>query len=337
MSFCILWIILILFLILIICGLSIYRNKKNNISKILEQFSLSPDAPTDTESTSSDLIGPHGVLQTLPHCNDLIFKDRKFPLCCPEEEFKQQKCLRAFPTSVYLEQEEDGTYVKSQFQKGPYTYNPLFPYARINLDESAAPGVAVKVLNLATHGVAGLLGLHNEGGNIYNWRRLESADIGTYPPGTGTESGKPITNWSNNNDILDRYMKNMTFGNDKKNKVCDKDNLTNCKALGKNRWEKIGKCPGEPNKSLFAYIDVTNTYNSLGRISPLKGLIASTGVDMLNLNPIHMAEDIYNTITNTSVCKETGWNKTQGAAIPPESHSYLASMTDADDEIKKNK
>jgi len=336
MSFCILWIILILFLILIIGGLSIYRNKKNNISKILEQFSLPPGADTDTEFTSSDLIGPNGVLQTLPHCDDLSVKDRKFPKCCPKEYQDQGKCLRAFPSSVYLKKDKNGNYVKTKYRTGKYTYNPLFPYARINLDEEEAPGVPMKVFNLVTHGIAGLLGLSNEGGNIYNWGRLESANIGTYPPG-GPEAGKPITNWSNNKDILERYMKNMTIGNDiSKSKRCSIQNPENCKALGQNRWEKIGKCPNDPRKDLFAYIDVTNTYNSVGKNNPLKGLFVNTGVDMFNLNPIHMGEDILKWVTNTGVCHETGWNNKEGARLPPPTHHYLTSMTDADDEILKN-
>jgi len=297
---------------------------------MFENFQINDGAVEDSkEYTSSDLIGPDGILQTLPNCLDLYGSDIKasFPNCCDDDSYDSGKCKRAFPKNVYLKMNKEGTPIPTKYRTADdskYGYNPLYPYSRVKISDDVP--ITRKILNVFSMIVAFVSGDVVKG-NIYNWGRIESAAMGTYPPVSGTNSGKEVTNWSNNKGLLDYYAKMVFLGKDKTGKNCSMENPDNCEPIGENRWEKIGECPNEPGKDLYTYIDVKNTYNLLSKAIP-KGLASGVVIDMLRLNPITFLEDAEKVLFgNTKCMPKTQWennagrdNKTDGG------HYYIPTL-----------
>jgi len=336
---------IIILLLVVIGALLIKRNKKNKFSKMFENFQINDEYNNDgPESTSSDLVGPGGILQTLPHCFDLWWKPKskkKFPLCCDDDSYEKGKCKRAFPRHIYTRKDIDENIISTKYRvtsaakDNLYQYNPLFPYSRINVKEPIS--MVTKLLNTTSMGMAALLNMGSVKmavGDVSNWGRLESATLGTFPPSADVDfRGKPVTNWSNNRDLMEYYMKIIALGKDKDGASlpCSIDNPENCESIGDNRWERIGVCPDDPDKDLYAYVDVKNTYNTLGKVIP-KGLAPGVAEDMLRLaNPFKLATDIEKVLLTNSKCMKTKWENKAGRKTHTDGdHHYIPYLTEGD-------
>ena len=297
---------LILILMLSIIGILLYLKIKNVSKSVNESFVINDnnynnnmeDEEGGYKTKSSGLIGDKGILQLLPHCYDITDPaKKKFPNCCDEVSFKDNKCNRLFPKFVYY-RKENNTWKQTKENKSGYTYNPLFPYSR-KKQGSVEYDKIFKGLDF--------LGLppcdDNSDGNpqlcshIEDIPRLQSATI----------DGDTIL--SNNAGIIINYMKNLTMGKNKsKDKQCSFSNPDNCVPIGVNRWEKIGKCPNDPQKDLYTYIDVQTKYSDLNNYLPdsvENGLLEGVIKDLYSLNPIDVALNLGKVVGNRNICMNT--------------------------------
>lgn len=114
---------------------------------------------------------------------------------------------------------------------------------------------------------------------------------------------------SNNTTIIKNYMKNLAMGkNRSKSQPCSISNPKNCVPIGVNRWQKIGKCPNDPEKDLYSYIDVQTKNSSLNEYIPdalENGLTEGVLKDLYSLNPIRLTEKIIRVIDSNNVCVNT--------------------------------
>ena len=124
----------ILICLLVIIGLLLYNKLNNNHTIISEQFIINDDFESKAGGTkSSGYIGENGVLQLLPHCNDIDPDTPKnFPNCCDDNSLKENKCNRLFPEYVVYKKDKNRNFVNNPENRNnkDYTYNPLFPYSR---------------------------------------------------------------------------------------------------------------------------------------------------------------------------------------------------------------
>ena len=289
--------ILIIFVLLLatISILLIKRNKKNKFIKLFEHYTIDDDSDYVNEGTdaipSSDLIGPKGVPQMLPHCNDLKESKRFFPNCCDDKSYKASKCYRLFPKNPVLRLDENGDWIPTNNRNdSKYVYNPLFPYAQT--DYTIDPNIPTRLLNKGVK-------FMNPDSSSWNLNRISSI---TMP----NNKGELVSNTSNNLDILKNYTKLVFFGKDKSStEPCDVTTGDNCVSIGSNRWQKIGKCPGS-NKDMYAYIDVNNFYNPYKTFIPIQsrnGLIESAVQDVFSW--IDIPGKFIDTIFGNSSCKLT--------------------------------
>ena len=284
--------IIVLLLLLIIILLMI-KNRKCRVSNYLEHFYLNDNDTkingTSSEcknndnqdvSCSSNLIGKDGVLQTLPHCNDIPYKNyplrgdkediknHTFPNCCDDESFETRKCNRLFPRNPVLVMAGD-KWVKagaSYRDDSKFIYNPIFPYSRKGIGFLDRPNPLTRLANKSVSRIT------NNEGSINNIGRIGPTTI----PGRDKTTQTTIND--NNMNILKDYAKDLTLGKDKNKKICTLSNPENCESMGTNRWEKIGKCSGTQSDK-WSYVDVKNS--NKGHI--FKGLIPNIGYDFLKI------------------------------------------------------
>ena len=103
-------------------------------------------------------------------------------------------------------------------------------------------------------------------------------------------------------------------------------NMKDCKSLGKNRWEYIGKCPNNKKISAHSYVDVQNKYidNALGKIIPGKGITSEIIKDITRFNPIDIGTNVIGMLSSTP-CINTTFNDDDKSKS---SHNYLQYATD---------
>jgi len=299
--------ILILLLLIIISVLLIKRNKQNNkknnhnnIYKLLEGFTAFIDDSNKVinvgkaSAPSSELIGKNGVLQTLPHCNDLK-PGSKYPDCCTQTDLKNGNCYRLFPKNPNLKRTADG----KGWQKAAgrddnkYIYNPLYPYART--DFRTNPGYPLKYI------YALMKYFFDPEITTLNLPRIDSVTI-------PDKDKNPINITDNSLHIIKNYMKLLTFGKDKSpTEPCNMITGKNCIPIGTNRWQKVGKCPNKPNKDMYAYIDIENKNNPLNMLYPnniTNGLSSNVIKDILTIG-LGVVPKLMHTIFSNSKCQKT--------------------------------
>lgn len=304
-SYCV--ILTILLLLATISFLLIKRNKKSKIIKLFEHFTIDDsskninDGDPRNHIKSSDLIGPKGVPQTLHHCDDLKKGSNKtFPNCCDDEHYKAEKCFRLFPKNPSLTLDKKGHWIKSDLTMGgptakklrndsKYIYNPLFPYART--DYTKKTPLLYRMLDKAVK-------VMTPEGSSWNLDRIDSI---TMP----SADGKDISNTTNNINILEDYGKLLFYGKDRSaKKPCNPLTGKDCKPIGQNRWQKIGKCPDNPSNDMYAYIDVNNQHNPYKYFIPKQlrsGLIESTVQDVFSW--VDIPTKFYDTLFHNNPCK----------------------------------
>ena len=311
--------ILILLLLIIISVLLIKRNKQNNkkynhnnIYKLLEGFTAFIDDSNKVinvgkaSAPSSELIGKNGVLQTLPHCNDLK-PGSKFPKCCSQKDLVAGKCYRSFPQNPNLKRTDDGKWTTADNtgrDDGKYVYNPLFPYARTDYNDN--PNISIKLLDALVKYV-------RPESTVWNIARRSSTTL-------KNATRDPVSVTENNLVNIKNYLKLLSFGKDKSPKEpCDILTGKNCIPIGKNRWQKIGRCPGEDNQELWAYIDVQNKNNTLNDLlnKQIKnGLTEGILKDLYSLNPIGITDKLVKTAFSNTKCMSTNANGTPISYVP---------------------
>ena len=283
---------IIVLLLLLIIMLLMIKNRKCRVCNYLEHYINDNDNKINGTSgnecfdvnsqpigCSSNLIGEKGVLQTLPHCNDIPYEkypnnqtkkdidDHKFPKCCDEESFNKRKCNRLFPKNPVLLRVGD-EWVKSDTNyrdDSKYIYNPIFPYSRKKFNDR--PNILTRIANKSIGKIT------NNKGSINNIGRIGSVTI----PGRDTKI--PTTINENNMDILGDYAKDLAYGKDSLTGKCSKDDgYKYCQSMGTNRWEKIGKCAGS-ERDKWSYVDVTNK-NVTNNTNKLRGLLPNIIYDL---------------------------------------------------------
>lgn len=275
---------IIVLLLLLIIMLLMIKNRKCRVCNYLEHYINDNDNKINGTSLtecyddndmkvgcSSNLIGEKGVLQTLPHCNDIPYKNsddykgndkayRKFPYCCDDESFKKLKCNRLFPKNPVLVRVGD-EWVKSDKNyrdDSKYIYNPIFPYSRKEFNDR--PNILTRIANKYIGKIT------DNKGSINNIGRIGSVTI------PGRDKKTPTTINDNNMDILEDYAKDLAYGkNSSLTEKCSKDAPQNCQSMGTNRWEKIGKCAGS-ERDKWSYVDVTNK-NVTNKTNKFRGLL----------------------------------------------------------------
>ena len=189
-----------------------------------------------------------------------------------------------------------------------YIYNPYFKYGMIE--------------PTANHLVSGGMKVVQAVGQLDNHKldrvfKLRSRTIKARKDSKSTSISTRSADYKDDNvyvhyfNIIKEYLKNLTFGKDKSpNEQCSILDINNCVPIGKNRWEKIGKCPNNKKLDSHSYVDVTNKYldNLLSYMVLGKGVPSEIIKDITRFNPISVGENVIKALLNEP-CVYTDKNK----------------------------
>jgi len=267
-----------------------------------------------SEEHNSGLIGKNGVIPLYPLCKDSLIKSKdKSTICCSVEENAKGNCniviesspIYSTPNSlskIYnkLSKINDEKYnvINEQLpnmtktdivigevilnkdkhvKSNKYSYNTNLPFARKNQKKTSN----------AYQFISKLL---PDDSSIRDLDKLEYVRIPTSSVGDGT-----IDFQKNNENNMKQYVNDILYGKNKQpGKECNFSSPENCDSLGSGYWTKIGTCPDDPNKPMYAWIDVTNKNSSLNKefedskyLKPFsKGLTSNIIKDLYRFNPV---------------------------------------------------